>query len=199
MQRSEGQGHGETPSSVARSLGRRFQSRQTGLVVRSRMGMRHGILVLVSLVLFGACRDGGEPPAPAATPEPAVDYASLPAFSLDGCTPRSPDNLGRGRCDPVNLVFPATPYAEVANALLAAGWSPLGLGSPQAVLPPGATELLLQSAQLFKAQGNALTGPRFHIRLWQLPDGTTIGAAHHETGIEHDIDLDWDAAEAEVE
>ncbi|MGE0687468.1 MAG: hypothetical protein AB7P33_12015, partial [Dehalococcoidia bacterium] len=128
-----------------------------------------------------------------------VDLAAVPAFTLGQCGPTAADTAGRSRCDPVNLVFPGTTFAVVTGALVTAGWSLIGVGSPEYVLEPATSELLPASVQLFETQGQGAAAARFHVRLWQLANGDTIGAVHHESGgVEHQIDLDWEAAEDEV-
>ena len=85
------------------------------------------------------------------------------------------------------------------RGLIAAGWSPLGIGSAEYVVEPGTSKLLPASVQLFETQGQGAAAARFHVRLWQLANGDTVGAVHHEGGLaEHQIDLDWEAAEDEV-
>ncbi len=155
---------------------------------------------LITLTL-AACSGSKEPPAstPMPTVEAPVDLASLPAFTLGQCGAPSAETAGRSRCDPVNLVFPQTGFAVVTGALVTAGWSLIGVGSPEYVIEPATSELLPASVQLFETQGQGAAAARFHVRLWQLANGDTIGAVHHESGgVEHQIDLDWEAAEDEI-
>jgi hypothetical protein len=126
-----------------------------------------------------------------------VDVSTLPAFTLNGCTSRSPELLGHGRCDPVNLVFPAATTNDVATALVRAGWTIETLGTSQVVISSG--KEMPQAIQLIDSDGTTVAPQRFHIRLWQLPDDLVIGAVHHEVaGVGHEIDRDWEAAEARV-
>ncbi len=142
-----------------------------------------------------ACGGGGS--SPAAAPIVAVDVSTVPAFTLNGCTPRSEGLRGHGRCDPVNLIFPGVEVAQVAAAFIAAGWTLETLGATQVVLA-GDRELP-QVVQLINSDGTTVAPQRYHIRLWQLPDRLTIGAVHHEVAsVGHDIDRDWEAAEARV-
>jgi hypothetical protein len=154
------------------------------------------------IAAVAACSGSSSQPS-AAGPTPvgdtAVDLSGVPAFTLGVCGGSADDSGEPTPCDPVNLVFPATGFATVVSGLLANGWSLIGIGSPEYVQPPGTTELLPPSIQLFETQGEGATSTRFHVRLWQLANGETVGAVHHERGtIDHQIDRDWEAAEGEV-
>ena len=149
------------------------------------------------LGLLIACSGGQSPAAPTATV--AVDFSAVPAFTLNGCTPRSNELLGHGRCDPVNLIFPDARVGDVAAALVRAGWTIETLGTSQIVLAPSDSRELPQVVQLIDSDGTTVAPQRFHLRLWQLPDRLTIGAVHHElANIGHEIDRDWEAAEGRV-
>jgi hypothetical protein len=132
---------------------------------------------------------------------PPFDIAALHPFSLDGCREVTPDGRDRGSCDPLNLVFPDSSAADVQESLVSAGWTVSGFGSPQTVLIIETHRQISQTLQLFKEDRGTLEGPgsRFHLRLWEVPGGPTVGAVHHEAGLfVHFIDQDWEAAEAEV-
>lgn len=156
--------------------------------------------LVLPLLLAAACGHGGEPPSLSPAPPSPIDAAAVPGFTLDSCGPASAAAGGRGLCDPVNLVFPGTSVVRVTTALLAAGWSLVGVGSPEFVTDPGTSQVLAPSAQLFETQPDGASSQRFHVRLWQLVNGDTVGAVHHEAGaVEHQIDRDWEDGEAEVE
>jgi hypothetical protein len=132
---------------------------------------------------------------------PPFDLVALHPFTLDGCREIGADESTRGSCDPLNLVYPDSSAADVQGALMTAGWTASGFGSPQSVLLTETGLLIGQTLQLFKEDRGTLEGPgsRFHLRLWQVPGGPTVGAVHHETGLfVHFIDEDWETAEAEV-
>jgi hypothetical protein len=133
-------------------------------------------------------------------PARQFDLARLHPFSLDGCGDLA-ERAGRGSCDPLNLVFPGKSAREVQDSLMAVGWTDNGLGTVQAIVPFGSDVMVTQSVQLFKGDLSALDAPtsRFHVRLWDVPADTTVGAVHHESGfVIHAIDQDWELAEAEV-
>ena len=97
-------------------------------------------------------------------------------------------------CDPVNLIFPTQSWTQVRDRLRAKGWTTWGFGSSQ-YLHFATPTLVRQHVQLFRSDG---TARQYHIRLWQTGT-TTVGGAHHESGIfQHTIDRSWDASEAFV-
>ena len=88
---------------------------------------------------------------------------------------------------------------EAAAALVAEGWTLESLGSAQIVLVPSSNQELPQVVQLIDSDGTTVAPQRYHVRLWQLPNGLTIGAVHHEiASVGHEIDRDWENAEARV-
>jgi hypothetical protein len=152
------------------------------------------IAMVAALVLLAAACSA-EKATPPATPdlEASIDLGLIPAFTYCGSDAEAP------LCDPVDLLFPDTDFAVVAAALIGAGWSVAGLGSVETVIDPGTSQSLQPSVQLFETEGRGVAAPRYHVRLWQLANGDTVGAVHHETGgTEHSIDLDWEAAEDRV-
>jgi hypothetical protein len=155
---------------------------------------------LILLLAAGCSRSASAPPEEPqlANVEAPVDLDALPGFTIGNCG-QAGSGSSPSPCDPINLVFPGTGFAAVAGDLIAAGWSPLGIGSAEYVIEPGSSELLPAAVQLFETQGQGIAAARFHVRLWQLANGDTVGAVHHEGALaEHQIDLDWEAAEAEV-
>jgi hypothetical protein len=158
-----------------------------------------GVLLTSTLL---ACSQSLLPEDPPFAPEQPVplDVAALPLFTLDGCSPPTEEDLARGRCDPVNLVFPGKSVVDVELALRQAGWTGWGIGSVQFVRVDGTPELQRQQLQLFKPDQDSSNGlSRYHIRLWELPGPITIGAVHHETALPlHRLDSDWEQAEQAV-
>ena len=159
------------------------------------MALKWCSALLVGLAV--AC--GGGESSPASVPTEAVDVSTIPAFTLNGCTPRVPELQGHGRCDPVNLVFPGATVEVVTSALIRESWTLTGIGTLQVVLAPGRTQGVPQAVQLFNADGSSIAPTRYHIRLWQVPAGLLVGAVHHESTAANDqIDRDWEHAEAYV-
>lgn len=147
-------------------------------------------LALAVLLAGSATADG----------DPYLDV-NFHSFTLDGnnstCILYDDRDVGQTRnCDPVNLIFPDRTWQQVRDLLLADDWSTSGGGSSQWLYFSG-SGLHVEDEQLFKP--GTLFGPRYHIRLWQAPGTTlvTMAAVHHED-FWHNIDMDWELAEAAV-
>jgi hypothetical protein len=122
-------------------------------------------------------------------------YGSLAfhPFTLENCTPPTPDSHGRGNCDPVNLIFPGKTVTQVRYALQARGWTTWGFGSTQ-YMHFNTDSLTPQNIQMYRYEGFTT---RYHIRLWQGPGPVTIASVHHEQGFfTHTLDRDWEHSEA---
>lgn len=122
-------------------------------------------------------------------------------YTTDGsnttCVPWDEPATGATRnCDPVNLLFLGMDVATVQAALIGQGWSTTSIGTIQKIHFADESVLVEQNVQL--ANGGLFS--RYHIRLWQTPDGTsTLAGVHHESGfLQHTIDADWETAEAFV-
>jgi hypothetical protein len=122
-------------------------------------------------------------------------------YTMDGsnstCVPWNEPATGATRnCDPVNLLFLGMDVVTVQAALTGQGWSTTSIGTIQQIHFADESDLVDQDAQM--AHGGLFN--RYHIRLWQTPDGTsTLAAVHHESGyFQHTIDADWEAAETFV-
>jgi len=110
------------------------------------------------------------------------------------CVPSTEPGIGATRyCDPINIIFPDQSLASVIARLHAAGWSD-GSGTTQ-WLHYATSTLEPVDWQLGWPDGTDPT-QRYHVRLWQVAPDLTIGNVHHEHGSPHQIDMDWDAAEA---
>jgi PKD repeat protein len=153
-------------------------------------------LVLAASLALSALLSGSA----AANTDPFLDV-NFHSFTLDSsnstCIPYDDGDVGPTRnCDPVNLIFPDRTWQQVRDLLLADDWSTSGGGSSQWLHYNG-PELYVENEQLYKP--GTLFGPRYHIRLWQAPGETlvTFAAVHHEDFL-HNINLDWEQAEAAV-
>ena len=151
-------------------------------------------LRLATLAVLGTLAAAG----PAGAVSDTYGGATFHPFTMPGntgCVAWTDPVEGRTyNCDPVNLIFPNQTWTQVRDRLRARGWTTWGFGSSQ-YLHFATPTLVRQHVQLFRSDG---TARQYHIRLWQTGT-TTVGGAHHESGIfQHTIDRSWDASEAFV-
>ena len=158
------------------------------------------MLLLIGVIVLPIAR-----PVQAAT-DTYVDLLAGPIqfhpFTIDapsgGCPVwRDTDGTTRN-CDPVNLIFPGKTWQQVQDALVARGWTLLGIGSPQSMHFGDNSQRFLQDAHIYYWDGPDW---QYHVRLWQVrgtASAVTIGAVHHEQRVDmsHIIDLAWEDAEA---
>jgi hypothetical protein len=145
------------------------------------------------LVLAAACLCAGA----AAAASPPWAGVAFSAFTLDagnaGCVPWDDPIYGQTReCDPIDVIFPGQSLGTVIARLHRYGWTDAG-GTTQ-WLGVGGTLVPVQWHLGF-VDGTDPT-QRYHVRLWQVAPGLTVGNVHHEHGTPHQIDMAWDDAEA---
>lgn len=150
--------------------------------------------MVAAVLTLAACRSGGVALPAGLAFAPFTSDADNAACVLPADAPPSSEPL----CDPVNVLFLDVALADVADALTDAGWSAIGSGSEQRLALGAERRPVAMHAQLFREES---ASERFHIRLWETQDGdgrpVVIGAVHHEAGrFRHQVDRDWEAAEA---